>query len=166
MSTILLKQSHNHVFYNNPQHLNLHRLAGLNISQSLDLNRLLYSCHRDKPKSSRNLPKWNLSVVLDKLTKVAFEPMKNTDLKHLTFKTALLLSFGLWKCRSEKPYLGCKQSVPFGPVGKGRFIPFFKFHSQNQLAREGSQSVSPVIIPALTIFVDRQFNEDRTQYEL
>ena len=33
------------------------------ISQSSDLHRLLSSFHRDRPKSSRNLPKWNLSVV-------------------------------------------------------------------------------------------------------
>ena len=43
--------------------------AGLYISQSSDLNRLLSSFHRDRPKSSRNIPKWNLSVVLNELTK-------------------------------------------------------------------------------------------------
>ena len=36
--------------------------AGLHISQSSDLNRLLSSFHRDRLKSSRNLPKWNPSV--------------------------------------------------------------------------------------------------------
>ena len=61
-------------------------------SQSLDLHRLLSSFHRDCPKSSRNLPEWNLSVVLNELTKVPFEPMKDTDLKHLTLKTAFLLA--------------------------------------------------------------------------
>ena len=60
--------------------------AGLHMLQSSDLNRLLSSFHRDRPKSSRNLPKWNLSVVLNELTKVSFEPMKDTDLKHLTLK--------------------------------------------------------------------------------
>ena len=39
--------------------------AGHHISPSSDLNRLLSSFHRDRPKSSRNLPKWNLSVVLN-----------------------------------------------------------------------------------------------------
>ena len=64
-------------------------------------------------------------------------------------------------------------------MGKGYIVPFFRFHSlwsycaeykyiiliiiaKNQLAREGSQSVSPVTIPALTTIVDRQFREDRT----
>ena len=36
------------------------------------------------------------------------------------------------------------------------------FIVKNQLAREGSQSVSPVTSPALTTIVDRQFKEDRT----
>ena len=43
--------------------------AGLSISQSSDLNRLLSSFHRDYRKSSMNLPKWDLSVVLNELTK-------------------------------------------------------------------------------------------------
>ena len=36
------------------------------------------------------------------------------------------------------------------------------FIAKSQLAREGSQSVSLVIIPALTTIIDRQFKEDRT----
>ena len=75
--------------------------AGYHISQSSDLNRLLSSFHRDRPKSSRKLPKWNLSVVLNELTKAPFEPMKDTDLKHLTLKTAFLLALASGKCRSE-----------------------------------------------------------------
>ena len=105
--------------------------AGHHITQSSDLHRLLSSFHRDRPKSSRNLPKWNLSVVLNELAKAPFEPMKDTDLKDLTLKTVAL-------------------------------FPSSDFIAKNQLAREGSQSVSPVTIPALTTIVDRQFKEDRT----
>ena len=75
--------------------------AGLHISQSSDLNRLLSSFHRDRPKSSRNLPKWNFSVVLNELTKAPFEPMKDTDLKHRTLKIAFLLALASGKCHSE-----------------------------------------------------------------
>ena len=60
--------------------------AGHHIAQSSDLHMLLSSFHRDRLKSSRNLPKWNLSVVLNELTKAPFEPMKDTD---------FLASFGL-----------------------------------------------------------------------
>ena len=74
--------------------------TGLHISQSSDLNRLFSSFHRDRPKSSRNLPKWNLSV-LNELTKAPFEPMKDTDLKHITLKTAFLLALASGKRHSE-----------------------------------------------------------------
>ena len=114
------KQSHNYTFHSNPQHLNLHAWclgvdssknkavivdtlgpAGLHISQSSDLNRLLSSFHRDCPKSSRNLPKWNHSVVLNELTKTPFKPMKDTDLKHLTVSQNCLLALACGKCHSE-----------------------------------------------------------------
>ena len=75
--------------------------TGHHISQNSDHNRLLSSFHRDRPKISRNLPKWNLSVVLNELTKAPFEPMKDTDLKHLTLKNAFLLPLASSKCRSE-----------------------------------------------------------------
>ena len=80
--------------------------GGHHIAQSSDLHRLLFSFHRDRPKSSRNLPKWNLSVVLNELTKAPFEIMKDTDLKHLTLKTAFLLVLA-----QRNPCLGCKQSI-------------------------------------------------------
>ena len=135
--------------------------AGHHISQSSDLHRLLSSFHRDRPKSSRNLPNWNLSVVLNELTKAPFEPMKDTDLKHLTLKTAFLLALASSKrcikihaCVANKVYnLGQWEMVALFPSD---------FIAKNQLARQGSQSVSPVTIPALTTIVDRQFKEDRT----
>ena len=70
------------------------------IAHNEDLHRLFSSFHRDRPKSSRNLPKWNLSV-LNALTKAPFEPMKDTDLKHRTLKTAFLLALASCKCCSE-----------------------------------------------------------------
>ena len=74
--------------------------AGHHIAQSSDLHRLLSSFHRDRPKSSRSLPKWNLSV-FNELTKAPFEPIKDTDLKHLTLKTAFLLALASSKRLSK-----------------------------------------------------------------
>ena len=132
------------------------------ISQSSDLHRLLSSFHRDRPKSSRNLPKWNLSVVLNELTKGPFEPMKDTDLKHLTLKTAFLLALASGKCRSEIHAWFANKVSNLGQWEKVALFPSSDFIAKNQLAREGSQSVSPVTVPALTTIVDRQFKEDRT----
>ena len=132
------------------------------IAHNADLHRLLSSFHRDRPKSSRNLPKWNLSVVLNELTKAPFEPMKDTDLKHLTLKTAFLLALASGKRRSEIHAWVANKVSSLGQWEKVALLPSSDFIAKNQLAREGSQSVSPVTIPALTTIVDRQFKEDRT----
>ena len=85
--------------------------SGQHIAHNEDLHRLFSSFHRDRPKNSRNLPKWNLSVVLNEPTKAPFEPMKDTDLKHHTLKTAFLANFGLLQAPQRNPCLGCKQSI-------------------------------------------------------
>ena len=69
--------------------------TGLHISQSSDLNRLLSSFHKDRSKCSRSFPKWNLSVVLNELTKAPFEPIKDTDLKHRPASVAAKFMPGL-----------------------------------------------------------------------
>ena len=132
------------------------------IAHNADLHRLLSSFHRDRSKSSRNLPKWNLSVVLNELTKAPFEPMKDSDLKHLTLKTAFLLALASGKRRSEIHAWVANKVANLGQWEKVALFPSSDFIAKNQLAREGSQSVSPVTIPALTTIVDRQFKEDRT----
>ena len=131
--------------------------VGHHIAQSSDLHRLLSSFHRDRPISSRNLPKWNLSVILNELTKAPFEPMKDTDLKHLTLKTAFLLGLASGKrCSKIHAWVANKVSN-LGQWEKVALFPSSDYIAKNQLAREGSQSVSPVTIPALTTIVDRQF---------
>ena len=135
---------------------------GHHIAQSSDLHRLLSSFHRDRPKSSRNLPKWNLSVVLNELTKAPFEPMKDTDLKHHSLKTAFLLALASSKRRSEIHAWVANKVSNLGQWEKVALFPSSNFIAKNQVAREGSQSVPPVTIPALTTIVDRQFKEDRT----
>ena len=112
--------------------------TGLHISQSLDLNRLLSSFHRDRPKSSRNLPKWNLSVVLNELTKAPFEPMKDTDLKHLTLKTAFLLALASGKRCSKIHAWVANKVLNLGQWEKVALFPSSDFVAKNQLAREGS----------------------------
>ena len=128
--------------------------AGHHISQNSDLYRLRSSFHRDRPKSSRNFLKWNLSVVLNEQTKAPIEPMKDTDLKHLTLKTTFLLALASSK-RHSKIHAWVANKVP--NLGQWETVVLFPsdFIAKNQLAREGSQSVSPLIIPALTTIVDR-----------
>ena len=68
--------------------------TGHHIAQNSDFHMLLSSFHRDHPKSSRNLPRWNLSVVLNELTKAPFERHR---LQTSYSQNCFLASFGLWQ---------------------------------------------------------------------
>ena len=135
--------------------------AVLHISQSSDLNRSLSSFYRGHPKSSRNLPKWNLSVVLYELTKAPFEPMKVTDLKHLALKAAFLLALASGKRHSGIHARVANKVSHLGQWEKVALFPSSDFIAKNQLARECSKIVAPVTVPAWTTIVARQFKEDR-----
>ena len=102
--------------------------TALHIAHNADLHRLLSSFHRDCPKSSRNLPKWNLSVVLNELTKAPFEPMKDTNLKHLTLKNAFLLVLASGKRRRPCVRCGAGPEVLFGSDQRPERVSVPPFH--------------------------------------
>ena len=110
--------------------------AAHHIYQSSNLNRLLSSFHRDRQKSSRNLPKWNLSFVLNEPTKAPFEPVKDNDLKHLSLKTAFLLALASGKCRSEIYAWIANKVSNLGQWEKVDLFPSSDFVTKNQLASE------------------------------
>ena len=83
--------------------------------------------------------------------------MKDTHLKQLTVKTDFLLALASGKRRREIHALVANRVSNLGQWEKVALFPSSDFIAKNQLAREGSQSVSPVTIPALTTIVDRQF---------
>ena len=72
-------------------------------------------------------PKLNLSVVINELTKGPFEPMKDTDLKHFTLKTAFLLALASSKRRCK---LHAWVANTVSNLGQWKKVPLFRFHSQ------------------------------------
>ena len=134
----------------------------INVSKDENLTRLLDSFHRDRPKGRRGIPSWNLSLVLHQLTKAPFEPLKESSLKHLTFKTVFLLALGSGKCRSEIHAWLHKNIRHQSDWSKVSLYPSPSFLSKNQLAKEGPDSVAPVVIPALAPSLDRSLKGDRS----
>ena len=120
----------------------------LNISKDENLTRLLDSFHRDRPKGRRGIPSWNLSLVLHQLTKAPFEPIKEAFLKHLTFKTVFLLALGSVKRRSEMHAWENRNIRHQSDWSKVSLYPSPSFLSKNQLAKEGPDSVAPVVMPS------------------
>ena len=132
--------------------------TGQHMAHNKNLHRLLSSFHRDRPKSSRNLPKWNLSVVFFSMSsqKHLLSLMKDTDLKHLTLKTAFLLALASSKRYSKIHAWVANKVSDLGQWEKVALFPSSDFTAKNQLAREGSQGVSLVTIPALTTCFERR----------
>ena len=136
--------------------------ATVNISKDDNLTRLLESFHRDRPKGRRGIPSWNLSLVLHQLTKAPFEPLREASLKHLTFKTVFLLALGSGKRRSEIHAWQHKNIRHPADWSKVSLFPSPSFLSKNQLAKEGPESVAPVVIPALAPTLDRSLKSDQS----
>ena len=116
-----------------------------NVSKDENLTHLLDSFHRDRPKGRRAIPSWNRSLVLHQLTKAPFEPIKEASLKHLTFKTVFLLALGLGKRRSEIHAWQNRNIRHQSDWSKVSLYPSPSFLSKNQLAKEGPDSVAPVV---------------------
>ena len=134
----------------------------LNISKDENLTRLLDSFHRDRPKGRRGIPSWNLCLVLHQLTKAPFEPLKDASMKHLTFKTVFLLALGSGKRRSEIHAWRQKNIRHQSDWFKVSLYPSPSFLSKNQMAKEGPDSVAPVVIPALVPTLDKSLKSDRS----
>ena len=114
------------------------------------------------PKVGREIPSWNLSLVLHQLTKAPFEPLKDVSMKRLTFKTVFLLALGSGKRRSEIHAWQQKNIRHQSDWSKVSLYPSPSFLSKNQLAKEGPDSVAPVVIPALAPTLDKSLKSDRS----
>ena len=121
----------------------------LDISNNSEIARLIASFHRDKPKASRRIPTWNLSFVLHQLKQPPFEPLEEASLKYATWKTVFLLALASGKRRSEIHAWTMDGLLCLGDWDQIQLTPSPAFIAKNQLAREGTQTISPVVIPAL-----------------
>ena len=146
----LLTQPFNQIPHRNLTNLNLHAWL-LEPQQSRS--------RADQSMRQSGIPSWNLSLVLHRLTKALFEPIKEASLKHLTFKTLLLLALGSGKRRSE---IHAWQNKNIRHQSKVSLYPSPGFLSKNHLAKEGPDSVAPVVIPALAPPLDRPLKYDRS----
>ena len=87
-------------------------------------------------------------------------------MKHLTFKTVFLLALGSGKHRSEI-HAGQNRNIRHqSDWSKVSLYPSPSLLSKNQLAKEGPNSVAPVVILALAPTLDRSLKSDRLDLRL
>ena len=140
----------------------LYGLVQWDISHDPSLTRLIDSFFRDRPVTARCLPPWDLRVVLHTLTQAPFEPMALAPLKWVTFKTCFLVTLASGKRRSEVHALLHSRLRTDDNWSKVIIEPSNRFIAKNQLARDGTAVLQPIVIPSLSATLGRDLNEDRS----
>ena len=140
--------------------------ADLELGSNKELRRLIQSFYKSRPKASRHLPSWDLTLVLQALTKAPFEPLSHAEPKFLTWKTVFLIALASGRRRSEIhafTFKGCSHSKGWSKVILKSDPAFL---AKNQLASEGPSVFSEIEIPALTNCLGQEDKEDRSLYVL
>ena len=108
----------------------------LDITNNVQLSALLRNFTIECPAERFDIPKWNLSLVLNMLMESPFEPIYSISLKHLTYKTAFLLTLGSGARSSEihaLTYSGMSHNSDWSKIW---LQPSLDFLAKNQVSRE------------------------------
>ena len=137
------------------------KYSGLKVLESQELKDLLKSFKRDKPKASRSLPRWDLSVVLSVMAEKPFEPLDKADIKFITWKTVFLVSLATGRRRSEihaiiydKVYFKEKENTYLLGLDPN-------FLSKNQLVDDISEKFKYIELKSLDQFLGKDLRADR-----
>ena len=79
----------------------IRQVTGIDLSLDPSISSILSSYRLDSARTRNDIPSWNLSLVLNILSKAPFEPIKSINMKELTFKTVFLTALATDKRRSE-----------------------------------------------------------------
>ena len=76
-------------------------VEGKRLSKFPEVVQFMHGVDHLRPVTRSLFPSWDLQVVLEGLCKAPFEPLERSSLKHLSFKTALLLALATAKRVSD-----------------------------------------------------------------
>jgi integrase len=79
----------------------LSKVNGIDISASPVIKDLITNFQVNRPFTERSLPRWDLNLVLDSLTRPPYEPLLSSSLSFLSRKTAFLLLLASGARRGE-----------------------------------------------------------------
>ena len=133
---------------------------GIDISHDIDLASLCRGFSMERPISHRDIPRWDLMVVLRYLMKPPFEPMRLSSIADLTRKTAFLITLATAKRNSE--VWAFSSDVRFGSNKMNATLSFLPgFIAKTQKVDKPETALNPVTIPSLSSTVGRDL-PDRT----
>ena len=121
---------------------------GIDISHDKDLAALIRSFSVERPLSHREVPRWDLMVVMRHLMKPPYEPMHMSSTAYLTRKTAFLIMLATAKRNSE--VWAFSADAVFGTGYSSVTLSFLPgFIAKTQKPDVPGTELQPVTFPAL-----------------
>jgi len=137
----------------------LREVSGLELSGNLHLSRLIASFYQDRPRNKDVFPRWDLSLVLARLLRGPFEPLRSAELKFLSFKVSFLLALATAKRRSELRAFS-KRIAHSNNWGSVTLRPLPKFVAKTEVLGRPETRLQEVTIPSLRDFVGPDLDLD------
>lgn len=134
--------------------------SGLNVGEDTYLKSLFSNFARDVQLRRPPLPSWDLSLVLQCLTKEPFEPLKKVSMMMCTLKTVFLVSFATGKRRSEIHSLTRESMKRDENWESVYFSPDVNFVAKTELVNKGVSVLKEVEIKALGPTLGPDMQED------
>ena len=139
----------------------LKSLKGVDLSQDVFLKRLISNFSIERPRSARSIPQWDLSIVMRRLTRAPFEPMRSAKLSFVSWKTAFLLALATSKRRSELRAFSCKV-LHSENWHRMTLQPLVEFVAKTEVPDRPETRLQPFSLDGLATFAGPDLEVDRT----
>ena len=139
----------------------LKSLLGIDFSKDVFLKKLISNFGIERPRSSRSMPQWDLAIVMRRLTRAPFEPMRSAPMFAVSWKTAFLLALASAKRRSELRAFSYKvlHKEDWSAL---TLQPLDEFVAKTEIPGRPDTRLQPVSLPGLATFAGPDLDTDRT----
>ena len=139
----------------------LKSLKGIDFSQDVFLKNLISNFGIERPRSSRSIPQWDLAIVMRRMTRSPFEPLRSAPLFALSWKTAFLVALASAKRRSE---LRAFAALVLHKEDWSAMTlqPLPEFVAKTEVPGRPDTRLQPVTLPGLATFAGPDLAADRT----
>lgn len=135
--------------------------ANADFRDDIFLRNLLSNFAVERPRSLRSLPQWDLSLVMSRLTRAPFEPLRSTTMQALSWKTAFLVALASAKRRSELRAFSYKVLHPEN-WSSVTLRPLASFVAKTEVPGKPETRLQDVTLQGLGNFCSNSLSEERT----
>ena len=134
----------------------------LDVGNDPHLKSLIANFARDSSRTRTMLPKWDLALVLNAMTKEPFEPLKKVPMMMCTLKAVFLFTLATGKRRGEVHAI-LRSSLKRDEKWKTISVaPDISFIAKTELANRGCAVLKEIEIKALGSFLGQEMEDDYT----